>query len=330
LLLCVGLLASLIAAGLRHFTGGNSSNTVASAAGDRCPTQSEANADRTVDAVLLPFSRENAWERPFARIEGVVNEDQRDEMWSDLAARIPFADIPATLDELQQSGHGDSEFFHRLVRRWARTDGGAAAVWAGQLPVGTARDLALSTVAIEWAGADLKAAAAWAEQLSTATEQQTLLLAISNEAVRSNPMEALRLVVGLPAEAERDDVIRRATAEWALQDAAGAVGWAKQIGDETLRSQVLAAAATAWSDSAPESAAVLVVQTLPSGRLREDTVVSIVQRWAQQQPLEAAAWVELFPVGALRDAAVENLSAQWALQDAASARDWLDVFTFSK
>jgi hypothetical protein len=43
--------------------------------------------------------------------------------------------------------------------------------------------------------------------------------------------------------------------------------------------------------------------------LQADTIVSIVQRWSQRSPGEAAEWVDQFPEGALRDAAIESLAA---------------------
>ncbi|HLP77891.1 MAG TPA: hypothetical protein VK327_13340, partial [Candidatus Paceibacterota bacterium] len=136
------------------------------------------------------------------------------------------------------------------------------------------------------------------------------------------PVEALRLAAELTVSSERDEMIRRAAMEWALQDAVAAIEWARQIPDVALRSQVLASEAIAWADSAPESAATLAVESLPSGRLLDDTVISIVQRWAQQQPAAAAAWVEQFPSGALRLTAAENLLAQWSQTDAERAQQW--------
>jgi hypothetical protein len=44
-------------------------------------------------------------------------------------------------------------------------------------------------------------------------------------------------------------------------------------------------------------------------------VISIVQRWAQQQPTDAAAWAEQFPLGELKLAAFENVVARWGFKD---------------
>jgi hypothetical protein len=90
-----------------------------------------------------------------------------------------------------------------------------------------------------------------------------------------------------------------------------------------LRASVLAGESVAWAKQDPESAADLAVQELPAGRLQEDTVISIIQRWAQQAPEAAAAWVDQFPPGPLRTVAIDNLVSQWSQKDAAGAHQWL-------
>lgn len=241
---------------------------------------------------------------------------------ADLAAGISITDTAAILDELRNAGDGMHGSTRGLLRRWAKADGRAAAAWAEQLPAGQLREDALSSVVVEWANTDLSSTVEWARQLPDATEQQTLLLAAANEAVRTDPVEALRLAVQFSEGTEGGETIRRAAMEWASKDAAGAMNWAKTIPDEALRHTVLAAEMVAWSETAPENAAALAVETLPEGRMLDDTVVSIVQRWAQTAPQAAAAWVECFPDGSLRTAALENLIWQWRQIDPVTARQW--------
>ena len=322
LLLCAGILVALVVGHLCNVTDKDALRMVAASDIAESSLQQTNPEARAQEPVRQLSPREMFWQKTFAEIAGEADDGRREEKWAILAGQIPPGDIPATLDELQGLGGGESEFFQRLVRRWAEADGRAAAAWAGQLPAGAVREGALSSVAIEWGNVDLHSAVAWARQLPDTSERQTLLLAVSSEAVRAEPVEALRVAVELPADTQRDEVIRRAAMEWASRDAAGAVDWAEKIPDASLRSQVLAAATTAWADSAPESAATLAVESLPSGRLLDDTVVSLVQRWAQQQPEMAAAWVERFPEGELREAAVENLLVQWSQTDAEGADRW--------
>lgn len=314
LALIVGLLVPPVFSGLRKLAGGNVPAPVAVPGVVKSESALLAAGKPLAVAKRELSPHERYWKNAFAEIEGQRDDERREEIQANLAAQIPLSEIPSTLEELRQMGYGESDIFQRLVRRWAQADGRAAAAWAEQLPVGSLRESTLSAVAIEWANTDLNSIVAWSRQLPDAGEQRTLLIAAANEAVRSDPMASLRVAVTLTADGGRDETIRRAATEWASQDAASAVDWAKQIPDEALRSKVLAAEAVAWAESAPESAATLAVETLPPGRLLDDTVVSIVQRWAQQQPEAAAAWVEQFPEGELKVAATDNLLAIVNLQ----------------
>jgi hypothetical protein len=221
--------------------------------------------------------------------------------WLDAAAS---SDVPAILEELHRSGYGTDELARQLLRRWVEIDPQAAAAWASLRPADRARGMVLTDVALQWALVDVGAAAAWANQLPGPTERQNALLAVASEAVRGEPMEALRLAVEMPAGADRDETIRRAAMEWAVHDGRQATEWARQIADAVLREKVLAAGAVAWAETAPEAAAGCAVGSLSPGRLMEDTVVSIVQRWAQQQPIAAHAWAERFLAGDLKETAV--------------------------
>lgn len=322
LLCCVSVAALLAAVGLRQFLRHKSPVEATAPVMAEIPQHAVENEAHASVAALSLSARRSFWEQTFARIEDEADDDRREALWSDFAAQMPIGEIPTTLDELQSLGYGENELVQRLVRRWAKAEIHAAAAWSERLPAGAARQSTLEAVAIEWAGADLNSAAAWARQLPDASEQQTLLLAVANESVRRDPLEALRLAAELPPAPGRDEMVRRAVMEWTLSDASAAVDWASLIPDTTLREQVMASAATAWAESAPDAAAKLAVENLPAGRLLDDTVVAIVQRWAQQQPEVAATWVESFPGGSLRVAAIENLVAQWSQIDEEGAKRW--------
>lgn len=185
-----------------------------------------------------------------------------------------------------------------------------------------AEEQTLERTAIALANSDLKKAMEWLAQIQDPESKLRATLAIGNEAIRSNPMVALNLVAGLKSSPQRDDLIRRGVAEWALSDASSAKEWALQIEDETLRTGAVACIATSWSNSSPVAAANLVIDELPEGRLQSDTLVSIIQRWAQTSPKAAASWVEQFPEGDLKKVAAKNLIAVWSSRDAVEAGRW--------
>ncbi|MDB6016297.1 MAG: hypothetical protein JWR19_786 [Pedosphaera sp.] len=250
---------------------------------------------------------------------------KREELIANFLATLKLEDVSAALDILKNTETSDlvGDLSRRLVQRWAEGNPQDLDAWAKSLPAGPQRQAALDGLAITWANSQLTNAISWGQSLADETERNRALVVVANEAVRVDPMVSLKLGVDLPPNSQRDEMIERAAMEWASRDAQNAVAWAVQIPDETLRAKVLAGEATAWADQDPESAATLAVTELPAGRLQQDTVISIVERWAQQQPETAAAWVEQFPEGALREAAIQNLIAQWSQKAPAEAQQWL-------
>ena len=249
----------------------------------------------------------------------------REQLIANLLAGLKTGDIATALDFLKNAQPAElaADLSRRLVRHWAESSPRDVAAWLNGLPDGDQRQAALDDLAIVWANSQMVEAISWGQSLGNEGERNRALTDVANEAVRADPMTALQLAVGLPADVQRDDLIRRAAMEWASGDATNAVAWAEQIPDATLRVTVLAGEAVAWAKQDPESAATLAVMELPAGRLQEDTVVSIVQRWTELQPEAAAAWVAQFPEGAMRAAAIENLVALWSQTDADAAQQWL-------
>lgn len=199
-----------------------------------------------------------------------------------------------------------SEEEKEAIRVRAQNAPGVVASWATALPVGGNRRFALETAALAWGDSDPAAAAQWARTLADDAERVIALGGIAGEAVRSDPALALELACSLP-EAARDELVPRATMEWAAQDPAAAADWARRITGESLRAKVLAGIATVWSDQDPVKGATLAAMELPAGRLQADAVVTIVQRWAQRSPADAAGWVLQFPDGDLRDTVMDTL-----------------------
>jgi hypothetical protein len=199
----------------------------------------------------------------------------------------------------------------------------AASSWAAEAAGNDVRFESIEAVAIAWANQDLERAIEWGRQLSDQTERQRALICIGFEAARAEPLTALALALELKRGAERDELIRHSVGEWAAIAPEAAAEWADQIEEPLLRARTLAHVATAWAEIEPRAAAKMAIEQLKPGRLQEDTVVSIVQRWAQQQPTDAAAWVTTFGEGDLRAAAFQNLVKLWGEQNAAEAGDWL-------
>ncbi len=332
--LVVGLCASLLGLlflGLMHAWMGTKTidaPTVNDSLSDvaQLPPREDSEANFAHQEVHHKSPREVFLQNAMMAIQAEQEPEKRESMLAALVNQPAVTDIQSTLDELLRLGQSElvDDLSQRLLHRWAVSDGHAAAAWAEQLPAGPMRETALSEVAIDWANSSLSDAATWAHQLTSAPERAATMLAVANEAVRSDPVQALSLAAEMSANPQRDQLIRHAAMEWAVQDGDAAAKWARQITNPSLRDQVLADVATAWSDHDPISAAGLAVAEIPPGQAQSDAVVGIIERWAQQQPEQAADWVEKFPASELKPTAVANVATMWSLSDPDKAKQWQD------
>lgn len=239
-----------------------------------------------------------------------------------VAGGIPEAEIPMVLSRLSRA-ELVSDFSQSLVRRWAEREPAKAAHWAARIIEPPAREAMLHTIIVVWANTDLAAAKGWLLKQPAGTERQGLALAMANEAMRADPVEALRLTDEIPAGKQQDDLQVQAVGEWAGHDFQAAYQWASQFPEGDLRDRLITTVAVALAEQDGPAAADLATKSLPRGEEQDRAVVSIIQRWGQRDPGEVAAWVERFPPGQLRDAAVENLLGLWMEAAPEEAGAWL-------
>jgi hypothetical protein len=253
-----------------------------------------------------------------ARLVGLVhdfnhetNPNQREDLLAVWVAEIKTDEISGCLNFLKSASPPDLalDLSRRLLRRWTDVSPEKASAWLAALQPD--RQLALlDDVAIPWANSDPTNAMKWAESFPDDAARRQALAAVAGEAIRSQPLLALEIAVELPAGPQQVDLVRRGAMQWTSEDAGSAVAWIKQIPADDLRNQAMSGAAIVWSASEPVAAANLALEELPPGRLLDDTVISIVERWAQQQPEAATGWADQFAAGPLRNAALENIRAQ--------------------
>ena len=176
---------------------------------------------------------------------------------------------------------------HQVVSRLARQDRAAALDWAGRLTSAEARTSAMQSIVQEWSSDDPKAAAQYC---------------VSN-------------AVGTP------EVLRRAVANWARDDAPEALAWAGALPDGPQREAALASGIAALGGSDPQQAASLAT-TMLSGEKQSQALGSIAGAWAVKDPVAAARWTGQLGDSSIRANAVSNVANVWARQDPAAAAAW--------
>lgn len=216
-----------------------------------------------------------------------------------------------------------SDLRQLLIRRWAELDPAAAARWASTLGSGNDLRLALKQVAIAWSNRDLNAAAQWVQGLPAGPEKSAAILDVGYEAARTSPVSAVALAAALEPSAERKELLVHAVSQWAAETPEEAVQWAEGIPNLALRQELLSSVAISMAEQNGAGAADLVARFLEPGADQDRAAVAVVQRWAYENPSEAAAWVAQFPDTDTQLRAVESLLSVWVDQDTQAASEWL-------
>lgn len=275
-------------------------------------------AGKSSSSTIAEIAPPTSWDRKMSEIQGNTESlfgPSADENMPALQAfieSIPLDQMPAALTELQQLQSQNptvrgKDMEMRLIRRWAVNNPNQAAQWAAQMPADVRQD-AVTAASEKWAEKDFSAATNWVAGLTDESTRLTAINAVIGQTVYSNPQGALTMAADLPQDANRDQLIKNAAGGWAANAPEDAIAWAKQITDDGLRQQVISAIATGMADKNPASAADLAVDSLPAGKVQQDTVLAILQRWGMIDPTAANAWVKEFPDPDFRQTALDTIA----------------------
>lgn len=263
------------------------------------PFQTTANPWRVKLSALIDGREE---------LFGPAGEEGLKEL-QDFAESVAITDLPTVVRELQELQVQKPTVFGRelqlhLLRQWAEKDVRSATDWITQMPAGSDQQEALAAAANAWARQNFADATTWAKQLPDGVERQKALEVIADEATYDHPMEALGVATTLAPSSTLNGTIARAVAAWTRSAPDDAVSWAKKIPDPESREQVITSIVAAWGESNPVAAGTLAVNSLRPGPLQDQTVIAVVQRWAQTDAQGVKAWIDQFPEGALRQTAI--------------------------
>ena len=276
----------------------------------RAPAASNSSRDRTLETLLECAG-------------SAEDPDRRDELLEQAVALMVEKDPAAALAFLGRSSSPElrEEFQARLLHDWAERAPEQARAAVLEME-GDPSPRLLAIVHETWADHDLAAAVASLDSLPAGDAAEQAAISIAGEAIRTDPGQALKLLAPLPPSPERDSLLIRAATEWTGPSEADAIAWARRIDEPALRMSVFAGIATALGETRPEAAAGLALETIGPGKLLDDTVVAIIQRWAQSDPQAAAMWIEGFPTGSLRNVAADNLAGIRSVHYPESATVW--------
>ena len=297
---------------------------------DKIPVRARAMdaapaAPAEVTQQTRPQSSTRSYTSLLKTFDFLTDSDRRRESLERAVISVTVNDRPALLESLlRDDDFAAAELREGLIRRWAETDPIGAVAWASQISDPATRQASLKQAASAWAEKDLSSATSWLATLADGPDKQAAAIAVAYEAAKSNPLTSLKLASQLPATSDRDSLLVYAVSQWAGSDSKTATTWAAQVNDSKLRQHLLAAVSVAMAARDGLGAATLAGMALPPGPEQDRTAISIVQRWAQTSPQDAANWVAQFPNTAVRASATQNLITIWAAKDAKAAANWLN------
>ncbi len=147
------------------------------------------------------------------------------------------------------------------------------------------------------------------------------------EATRFEPRRVAELALELQEGAERDALVEHAVQEWAGREPSAVDIWVRGFEESPLKQRLIAAQVLGMAALDILQATTMAATRLNPGSLQNRVVISLVQRWAQNAPMAAGAWVLAFENSTLRKLAVGQLLEQWKLMDPDSSARWALIHT---
>lgn len=296
----------------------------------------ESDVCEKTSADLLLVSSNHAFDASFeqhlaigvAYIHDAVDPFLKGERKAQWIQNIAVSDSISAIKFLRESKMPSSlrnDLEVRLIQRWAKQDPIGTSAWVNLNPSMCQQVNLVKALAITWSIQDLESAIVWASELDNDEEWSLAQRSISYEAVRTDPIAALILAIDLPVDSASDHLILYAASEWAISDSEAALEWGMQIEDKEMSDRVLSTIARSMAASTPVAAAKLAVDLLPPGRLQNDTILSITQRWSRNDPESVWNWIKYFPRGELRHTALENLVQQQLDYDLQATYSWISA-----
>ncbi len=163
-----------------------------------------------------------------------------------------------------------------------------------------------------------------AKLISAPEERDKTVAAIVWENLELDPELALEAFQQLaPGSRERIRLIQHFAMRLAEQDIEDAVKWASTLENPEEISLAYGKIALVLAETDPERAANLISESGMAGREFDVALVQVIQRWAESEPSDAAAWVVLFDPGEARSAGLKTVVSLWAQSDTAATLTWI-------
>ena len=260
------------------------------------------------DAVLKAVDQiERAGKDPYAELESIVAEgDWPNQRLFELVVRVAAADPAAAAELIEQMPARMMEpATQLLVQVWSQTYPEEAARWLAQKD----SEEGLSRLAQEWGQLDIEAASAFADTL-TGRKRAVFLTGLVS-ATHRLPKEELRVWVSrYEDDPAYPSLVMSVAQRFASEDPEAAIALIDEIGNESVRSQLVPTVAGTWAQNDAESA-LEWARGLASGRPRDRAIASIAPSLMDME-LELDRAIDV--INEIEDPEVRKGPAWWLLR----------------
>lgn len=161
---------------------------------------------------------------------------------------------------------------------------------------------------------------------ATTLRDEMSVLSVMNAWTAADPKAASAYLLDHYEDFSIDDVDRSVAAgsiaaEWARQDSEAALAWAATLPDD-VRAEAYGRIVAQLTTEDPSSATA-VLEELPPGRDRLETLMTMVDQWAYQDPQAAAQWVVEQTDGVEQRQGSATLMTAWMGVAPLEASEWL-------
>lgn len=304
-----------------------------------CPTSRNTRASLVVHgalalAALLPLlplrktpvavSQSRAASEPVSNTDPVAAGPQPGQIMRRAAAGTLSSRFRILSAQDINRGAGSEVETARQLADWACTAPEEAAAWAWHFHDSDRQRRHLAQVLAAWSARDPAAAAAWAQAREPGPLRDLAFCVVAQEWAGPDPAAAAALALACTDETLREETLAHVARAWAARAPEAACQWMASLAPGQAGDRVRHTLALAVAAHDPRTAARLALTWLPPGPELDRALVGIVQRWAERNPAEAAAWLEQFPALPLRVAATENLVRVWLQDGWGAVGSWIE------
>jgi hypothetical protein len=162
-----------------------------------------------------------------------------------------------------------------------------------------------------------------AKSSATQEESHRRVAEVAWNAMELEPELAMEAIASLPPDhEERILLLQHLVMRMAEDNPDQAIAWAAALATESETAAAYAQIALVLAETDPERAAMLLSETGIEGHDFDVAVVQVLQRWADQSPPAAAAWVAAFPPGDFRAAGIQEILTRWVQSDPEAGMQW--------